>query len=732
MRMPSRPLPIGTLVLALLSSTSARSAEGPSEDAAAPPAPAERALGLRLTGPDQIGQHERIEFALEVQRVFSNPYDPDEAALNVEVTTPSGQKRRVPAFFQQPCEFRLIERGGRKAEWIYPAGPSGWRARFAPEEVGTHTVTATLEDRGRSAALSFTCVARSGKGYVRVSRSDPRFFEFSDGTSFFPIGQNVAFIGSSQYLDTERAGEVFRKMAGNGANFARVWTCCEDWAMAIEARKSAWGRSWSWNPPFAPIPGGEGYHSDEWCVLLDTATRSNLAVSPSHPVAVRPGTKYQFTGRLRVDAGAGLLLEVNRGSLGDAIRSEKPGQWTTFQRAFTTASNQWWLGDVTLRVSGKGRVWLKQLSLQETDGGPDLLWEADPNRPVRGVYNQPDCFMVDRLVEAAEKHGIYFQLCLFTRDHYRFALADPQSAEYAHAIADAQKLLRYAVARWGWSTHVFAWEYFNENDPGLPTARFHRELGQYLEKVDLYRHLRTTSGWGPAPKHWAHPQLDMADLHWYLRPASKPDWRDEVAAVLDRAALVRSHATNKPAVLGEFGLADDKWGLSPYMKQDKEGVHFHNALWASAFSGLAGTASFWWWETLDPLNAYRHYRPLAEFVRNIPFTTASLKPATLVTEKNSRVLAWLGRDRAWCWIFNPQAAWWNRVVAKQEPGGVEGDSFKLAGMENGAYRVEWWDTRLGKVGREDWATSQDQVLPVALPAYSADIACRISRQVGVR
>ena len=37
--------------------------------------------------------------------------------------------------------------------------------------------------------------------------------------------------------------------------YRRLWTCGEDWALAIEARKSAWGRSWDWRPPFVPAPG---------------------------------------------------------------------------------------------------------------------------------------------------------------------------------------------------------------------------------------------------------------------------------------------------------------------------------------------------------------------------------------------------------------------------------------------------------------------------------------------
>lgn len=721
-------------VWASLAGASAVAAPAPVAADASPEPDPDR-LRLALAGPGQVSQHARIEFTIAVPHTYRNPHDPAEVEVSLEVSTPSGRKLPVPAFFHQPVQWRRVARGDRPADWFHPTGQPGWRARFAPEEAGGHTAIARVRDatgERRSAPTSFNCTARPGRGYVRVSHRDPRFFEFDDGTPFFPLGQNVAFIGAGQYLDTTRATEVFRRMAANGANFARVWTCCEDWALAIEARKSAWGRSWSWNPPFAPLPGSDGYHSDELCLRLDGTNARSLSVSPTQPVALRPGTEYRLTGRLMAEPDTALVLEWNRGLLDEPVRGAKRGEWTRFQRGFTTSSNQWWLGELALRVTGPGRVWLRGLSLKEAEGGPELLEEADPRRPARGHYSQLDCAMLDRLLEAAERSGVYLQLCLLTRDHYRFALSDPRSAEYAGAVTDAQKLLRYAVARWGWSPHVFAWEYFNEMDPGAPTERFHRELGEYLERVDPWRHLRTTSGWGPAPKHWEHPRLDIADLHWYLRPAWGRLWQDEVAAVLDRAALVRRHAANRPAVLGEFGLADDKWGRSPYMTQDRDGVHMHNALWASAFSGLSAAASFWWWETLDQQDAYRHYRPLARFLADVPFTTAKLRAVCWTNAPGTcRMLAWQGDDRAYAWLFNPQATWWNQVQEKKAPGEVKAE-LSLDGLVSGTYRVEWWDTREGRaVGGQEVVLLND-VLRLNPPPFTSDLACKVIRQGGVK
>ncbi len=685
---------------------------------------------LKVDGPDPVPAGTRLEFRVEWDRAFRNPFDPDEVEMDLEVTTPSGATRLVPCFYFQPCDYRLVDRGGRKTEWIYPVGTAGWRVRFAPDEPGRYQARVrvkTADRREQSEPVTFASAAGPDKGWVRLSRSDPRFLEFNDGTPFFPLGHNVAFIGESQYLDTERAAQVFRKMATNGANFARVWVCAEDWGLAIEARKSAWGRSWDWRPRFVPIPAGEGAPLGQGCVMLGGTNASSVSVSPSHPVGLRPNTVYRLQTRALGEQGSGLVVEVSGAPKLEVV----PGsdRWDRFERTFTTAPEQWWLGDFRLRINGPGRFWVSGLSLREAAGGPELLTEVDPDAPARGIYHQKDCFMLDRLLEAAERTGIYLQLCLFTRDLYRLDLKDPNSAVYGRATADARKFLRHAVARWGASRHVAAWEYFNEMDPGAPTARFYGELGEYLERVDPYHHLRTTSAWGPAPADWAQPRLDIAELHWYLRPVWGRLTRDETAAVLDRTRLVRATATNKPALLGEFGLADDKWGLSPYMAQDKEGIHFHNALWASAFSGLSGAALFWWWDTLDRQDLYHHYRPLAAFVADIPFTSGQLKAVVLQTEKQARVLAWQGPKSWQGWISDPQATWWNQVVEKKEPAAMQGDALVLEGLEPGTYRVEWYDTYTGRTLRQEELVVSGPPARLRIPTFTRDLACKV-RQAG--
>jgi hypothetical protein len=286
--------------------------------------------------------------------------------------------------------------------------------------------------------------------------------------------------------------------------------------------------------------------------------------------------------------------------------------------------------------------------------------------------------------------------------------------------------MRYAVARWGYSTHVAAWEYFNEMDPGLPTDRFYRELGEYLAEIDIYGHLRTTSTWGPSPKDCRHPQLDIAEVHFYLRPSDEGRLRDEVHAALDRAAFLREHAPRKPALIGEFGLGTEQWGLSERMKEDRELVHFRHALWASALSGTSGTALFWWWDQLDRMDCYRHYRPLAEFLNGIPWTAGGLHPASATTDGSTiDAIGLQGEDRAYLWLFDRRAAWMSKDRAAGGSLAVEGTVVEIADLRPGKYQIEWWDTQRGGLLHRTRAAITAGPLQVAAPLISGDIACKV-------
>jgi len=681
------------------------------------------------TSAKKVGKYEKLELLIRVDAGYDNPFDPDQVDLTVLLKTPGDEQIILPAFYCQEYERRKLEQGRGRANWYYPIGQGSWKARFAPMQIGGYSASATLKDGTgtvQSNRIRFDCTSSSRKGFLRISQKDPRFLEFTEGVPFFAIGQNLAFIGESQYVNLTKAEQIFDKLSRNGANFLRIWTCCKDWAMAIEAKKSAWDRSWHRRKNIVPIPGSENSPNPRKCVKLEGDDGASITVSPSHPVALRPKTRYVFNGRFTADRSAGLQVDIAHSNSRKRFDAPPKGQWREFRREFVTGENDFWLGRIALSLVGSGTAWLDKLSLKEAAGGAELLWEADVNRPIRGVYNQLDCFMLDQLVEAAEQNGIYLMLCLITRDLYMNSLSDEKSAEYQQAIRDAKKLMRYAVARWGYSTSVAAWEYFNEIDPGKPTGRFYAEVGEYLEQIDVYHHLRTTSTWHPSAKDCRHPKLDIGQLHHYMRPETKENFKDEVAVIIDKTRFLREHAPTKPVLIGEFGLATPKWGFSERMKQDNEGVHFHNSLWASAFAGTSGTVMFWWWDQLDRQDAYGHYLPLATFLTDVSFAGLRKVRATSSMEQ-LRLLGYQGDDCAYIWLFNPQATWWNLVIEKRQPRQIEGTTIDVRGLEPGDYRIEWWHTYEGRIIKKERVSLIEGPLHISVPAFQRDIACKIRR-----
>jgi hypothetical protein len=114
---------------------------------------------------------------------YGNPWE--DATLSLTFTAPSG---------------RTVDVGG------FYLGPDAWRARLAPDEVGTWTWTSRFEDASGAQAANgaFRVVDEGEPGFVRPSSSDPLAWELSDGSAYRPIGIGDCFAdqgGDRRFLD---------------------------------------------------------------------------------------------------------------------------------------------------------------------------------------------------------------------------------------------------------------------------------------------------------------------------------------------------------------------------------------------------------------------------------------------------------------------------------------------------------------------------------------------------
>jgi hypothetical protein len=225
---------------------------------------------------------------------------------------------------------------------------------------------------------------------------------------------------------------------------------------------------------------------------------------------------------------------------------------------------------------------------------------------------------------------------------------------------------------------------------------------------------------------FAVPDIDIVQGHSYW------DAGFDAAeyALEDTEHLMRRFG--KPFFFGEQGVEDP----GAAVRLDPEGHHFHDAMWATALSGAAGTGLYWWWHNyVEPLNLYRHYKPLALFLQgeDLPARTwaaAGLSRPNLPV--SLRVYGLVSQDRALLWIHDPLAF---RITGGKAERGPEqaAASMNVIGLGDGEYEVEWWDTERGTVLRRDQGRARASNhfgygLELKPPPFWGDIAARVIRR----
>lgn len=348
-------------------------------------------------------------------------------------------------------------------------------------------------------------------------------------------------------------------------------------------------------------------------------------------------------------------------------------------------------------------------------------------------------WQLDHVLEEAERRGIYVMLALINhgqfstlfnpewdQNPYNAARGGPLATPgefFTHPTARAlfERRLRYIVARWGWSTHLLAWELWNEveltsdYDSGA-VARWHADMAALLRALDPYDHLVTTSHALVAfdPLVWQRGGLDFTQIHFYaeLFPPFANLGRTVTRWTADRFA-----ATGKPVLFAELGV--DSRGPNETREADPGGIGVHDGLWAGVVSGGFGTAMTWWWDNLidrEPELYYPMFGAVARFVEGIRWDRERFVPSTAEVESASRPLvayARRGRKRLLVWIKDDAFQW-------NSPGAVEIHDATL--RVDGRWCGQWYDTWTGT-----WLATVKLRGEVQAPPFSRDLALLAGR-----
>ena len=168
---------------------------------------------------NSIGKYEKFEVDVDLNASYTNPYDSQDINLSALFISPSGMKLLVPGFL-----YSGVVDGNKISDAV-------WKVRFSPDEVGEWEYIVIVKNRygeKKSKIKKFKCVSSSNKGNIRVSKSNPRYFEFDNGEFYYPVGHNVCWASPVEY----RYNRYFKDMQTNGENWSRVWMC--SWGVALE------------------------------------------------------------------------------------------------------------------------------------------------------------------------------------------------------------------------------------------------------------------------------------------------------------------------------------------------------------------------------------------------------------------------------------------------------------------------------------------------------------------
>lgn len=770
--------------------------------------PASGRIEVVREAPPAVPNFGRVEVDFRVTTVATMPHWPYDATPPNGVPSgegisadgvfvdPAGREFRQPAFQFQRFEDAI--RDGR--DWHYPTTEMVWKVRFTPNRAGSWKYRLTVQDRQGPAETpwkTFVVEPSTSRGFVKVSRADSRYFEFDDGSFFSGLGFQVP-----EHLDAPvtRAEPMYRELAANGVNFARLWVSSlygSSWVPYIGGRNNYKGYlpvaglmpfvdeaagTTSLTMRMADRPGGGGWFDP--CRLEGW----------NFPEAVKPQRRYRIAGTYwgRQIQGPRNPRFPNFGfvlKIGGAFPScQEPGTSrvvTGYGRnttAWTEVEGEWPSGERNFlpklhlaveNISGGG-VFVRSVSVRErlADGtlGPEIL--SRPSMQYDRYIPQTRAYALDRIVESAERAGVYLKLVLLEKDDEIYQnltdegtfIVDRPNPEGVYGTGRTvnktrwlqQAWWRYAQARWGYSPAVHSWELVNE---GNPASRRHFELADEFGKYMHYGvfgetarsgfdhpddHLVTTSFWHsfPVREFWANPQyphLDYADIHAYVSTSFAPS-ADKAPMQWDAALYHTWHSQaaaaarlGKPVVRGEAGLdmpsRHEERALG--LDRDRTGVWLHNFLWAGLDSG--GLYELYWWRSHIFNRQVDHraaYRRVAAFLATLDLNKGGYEDwAGTVSSPALRVVGQkhVKDGRLHLWIQNAAHTW--RAVADGQPVAPASGSIRVPGFPAQAeFDVEWWNTWNDQAAERRQVTSDPEgAIVLDVDALATDVAVTVRR-----
>jgi hypothetical protein len=408
-----------------------------------------------------------------------------------------------------------------------------------------------------------------------------------------------------------------------------------------------------------------------------------------------------------------------------------------------------WMDPFAANGGNTIRVWMAEWSF-------GIEWN---NTPLGNYTNRlQKAWFLDQIFNMAEEHNMYILLVLlncadFNNWQTKGWNGNPYNAVWGGPLAKPeqfvtdltarhllQRRLNYIVNRWGYSTHLLAWEWWNEVNLAPFTDKtlipWLQEMTAYLQARDVNRHLITNSyAIRDLSPIWSLPEMDIIQKHEYATQVTSQnkDLAERVTADLTRLA---KSAPAKPILLGEFGYGTEGYGNDV----DKSGIHLHNGIWSTTFAGYAGSGMYWYWDVyVEAYNVWYHFRGLNRFLENVDLSRYQPFSPLQISEPGGAPgkaigLGLRGEDFL-IWLRSNAYTVQKSMVAWEEAGSppyfsyfpplIKGQILQLRNMKDGGYTIHWFDPQSAMWLDPVEATAKGGYLSISVPDFSRDLAARI-------
>ena len=493
---------------------------------------------LNISNINTVGMYEKQEITFDITTSASNlqlPYDsdPPTGITNIDgisvdgiFTSPTGKVWSQPGFYYQIFEDQVKD----GEDWYYPTDQAVWKIRFSPDEVGTWQYYIKAQDKTGSTQSDshyFTVTPSESHGFIQVSKTDPRYFEYSDGTYFPALGMNSGY-NEIQWTSPSFSQEYFQKTGSNGIQVVRMWL--STW--------SIFGSSW--NPWYSIRNDYDGYIPRAGLV---TNGATNTPISQLRLVyedgnanyfdacrfiggfqaapAVKQNTLYYIKIRYKAQgisgprnpAPSGLVAKLQNPydgnwhahcyNGGDPENGVKVTDYGTDSLEWTYLEGEWYSGDsnslplfylalenannLTDKVNGQPWNWHPEVDIDAVfigedlgngNYGPNIV--TKPSMEHLSYYMERNAYAFDKVLELANQNDVYLKLVVMEKDEQveneigydgNATQFDNNNfyGDYRTMTAVRwyqQAWWRYLQARWGYSPNIFAFEAVNEAAPG--------------------------------------------------------------------------------------------------------------------------------------------------------------------------------------------------------------------------------------------------------------------------